>query len=298
MDTLENLEQLNVSEGCFDDIMEDIVSYAYNLYGPRKGERIRRKVRAARSREERMAAHNEMKKNGGDYQGALRKVSDRRSEWNTAAGKELKQTLDSQDVKDTRKEIGKELRKRTREAKKERKENLINSLNNLFNNKKASDEAGRTHSDAQIDKGLSEDLENLNVSEECFEDIISIVETIINEYLTVGNVLDAANKSVGIRRQQYIDAGKTSGITPEDRKRLGDRFERASKVKRVLANSNYKPTRRADSKIRDLIKNATKSEGDRNKEKENSPSYTWNTKYTRPGESGYRIMPILKTDRF
>ena len=56
------------------------------------------------------------------------------------------------------------------------------------------------------------------------EDVWFIVEEILDEYLTVSNVQDAAKNAIKTRMQQYKNAS-----TPEEKKRLGDRVDRAAK---------------------------------------------------------------------
>ncbi len=170
MNIFEQLENLNVSEECFNDIIdiaEDLLSYAY---AQGKGKKLERKIKRARNNEMRIAIRNEIAK-GYKPDEAMKRIVNRRSQWNTAAGKDLKQTIESQGLKKDNKEIATDLK---RNIKKINKEALINSLNSLYKDKKATEEAGSAHSDAMIDQ-------NKKFHESLIEDIISIIEEYINE---------------------------------------------------------------------------------------------------------------------
>lgn len=147
MNIFENLENLNVSEECFDDIANLIECY---LSEDAEDER-RRKMRAAKMKEMREAAKKEMKQNGGSYLENIKKIADRRNYMNTGAGKQELQHIESEGNKQENKELTKELKKRAKEIK---KENNINSLENMFNDNSATKQAEQDQFNAQLNQGL------------------------------------------------------------------------------------------------------------------------------------------------
>lgn len=152
---------------------------------------------------------------------------------------------------------------------------------------------------------IFESLESLNISEECFSDILNIVEEVISEYLTVGKVKGAINNSLKDRVQQYKSASD-----PVTKKRAGERLDRAVKIKNLLS-SGFKDTRKVTPKVRDSIKQATTTlspeeeakaeESRRQKELESmwqtQPSHKSNmhgydSSYN-PYNNGYRYLPKI-----
>lgn len=93
------------------------------------------------------------------------------------------------------------------------------------------------------------------------EFVLSIVEEILDEYLTVSNIQNAAKNAIKTRMQEYKNAS-----TPEEKKRLGDRVDRAVKIKDALTKKRYEPTAKADSAVRNTIKRATMSAEEKREE--------------------------------
>lgn len=104
---------------------------------------------------------------------------------------------------------------------------------------------------------IFESLENLNVSEECFEDIIGLVEEYIHEVYTVSDVISAAENSIPLRRKLYIATKADPNSTPEQIKRASDRFESAANVKSTLKGTRFKGTQKLNNTIKSAIKNAS-----------------------------------------
>ena len=95
--------------------------------------------------------------------------------------------------------------------------------------------------------GVFESLENLNVSEECFNEIIRIVEEILNESPTISSTKLAAAQSLPLRMNQYRQIKANSNSNPQDIKRASDRVDRAAQVKKAgLRKSDFK--KRVDPK--------------------------------------------------
>lgn len=147
MNIFESLENLNVSEKCFDDITNLIECY---LSEDAEDER-RRKMRAAKMKEMREAAKREMKQNGGSYLENVKKIADKRNYMNTGAGKQDRQHIESEGNKQENKELTKELKKRAKAVK---KENNIASLENRLNDSNATKQAEQDQLNAQLNQGL------------------------------------------------------------------------------------------------------------------------------------------------
>ena len=250
-DIFESLENLNISEDCFNEIMgiaEDLISYAY-AHGKGRKERA---IKAAQNREMRLAVKNEMKKSGKTYQDALRKVSDRRNHWKTAAGKELLRALDSESVKDDNKEIAKDLKKRTnqikRENKKQNKEDIINSLNSLFRNKAATDAAGSAHADAEIEQGKR----NQGLSEACFNEIMDIVEDLLCESdYSVTDVKERTSNALK-SRLNALKKGNQDPNSPEGQRNL-------SRARRAMSIMELPNSKRPFKQVQQAADNSVQS---------------------------------------
>ena len=61
---------------------------------------------------------------------------------------------------------------------------------------------------------IFEELESLNVSEECFNDIIRIIEELLDEKYTVSQVKEIAKKVVPQRMEKGTKEGKETGRGP------------------------------------------------------------------------------------
>lgn len=112
---------------------------------------------------------------------------------------------------------------------------------------------------------IFEQLENLNISEECFDDILSIIEEYINETITVGKVKSAVQSALPLRMQRYKDAKTNPASTPQDIKKASDRVEKAMKIKSGLSNniSHYDniSVHDAKNKLSNEIKKKENEEG-------------------------------------
>lgn len=134
------------------------------------------------------------------------------------------------------------------------------------------------------------------------EDVWFIVEEILDEYLTVSNVQDAAKNAIKTRMQQYKNAS-----TPEEKKRLGDRVDRATKIKDALTKKGYKPTAKADSAVRNTIKRATMSAEEKREEndakaikRQQEVSNMWNQMHSHnrvSSPNGFKYGAKLKTNK-
>lgn len=156
---------------------------------------------------------------------------------------------------------------------------------------------------------IFESLENLPVSEECFDEIMGTVEETISEYLTVGDVKNAAKSALKNRMQQYRSANSNPNVTPFEKKRLSDRVDKASKIKDALINRGYKDTTRAGSNVRNAIKEITMSpeeakEAKRNafddkaRERQKEVGKMWSQMPSHTGApNGFRYRPKLKTNK-
>lgn len=104
---------------------------------------------------------------------------------------------------------------------------------------------------------IYESLENLNISEECFNDIVSTIKDYINEYL-VSDVKNATNSAIKTRMQKYKDTKSNSSSTPIDIKRASDRVDRAIKIKKLLNGKRFKDEHKANATVKRAIEKATK----------------------------------------
>ena len=77
---------------------------------------------------------------------------------------------------------------------------------------------------------IFKNLENLNVSEECFNDIMDIVESIINE-VSLGKLTDAARKSLPLRSDQMYVALRKG--TEKDYEKANKRDDHARDLSRL-----------------------------------------------------------------
>ena len=101
---------------------------------------------------------------------------------------------------------------------------------------------------------IFESLENLNVSEECFDDIMGIVEELLNEGYNLHDTVrkvqarayDEMQKNKGIKNPQYKILPKLKELTKkyakrtgvEDVQNLGDNLERAA-IKQKSDTDSY-----------------------------------------------------------
>ena len=81
---------------------------------------------------------------------------------------------------------------------------------------------------------IFESLKNLPISEECFNEIMDMVEEIINESPTVGAVKSAVNNSFPLRMNKYKEVKANPNATSQDIKRASDRVDKVAKIKGYL----------------------------------------------------------------
>lgn len=117
---------------------------------------------------------------------------------------------------------------------------------------------------------IFENLENLQVSEECFDSILDIVESILNERVTVGDVQKAAENSLPSREAEFkkqtgdVDA---LPVNPHGYAIARDRYFSAKKMAEELPKGD----KRDYAKLR---KAARKVRLDRDEEAENAYAYS------------------------
>lgn len=102
---------------------------------------------------------------------------------------------------------------------------------------------------------IFENLENLAVSEECFNDIMGIVEEIINEGPSVERVRKAAENSISARQAKFEkEAGDPDAlpINPNAYKKAADKLFAAKKMAQLPKGDNrdYSKLRKAARKVR------------------------------------------------
>ena len=99
---------------------------------------------------------------------------------------------------------------------------------------------------------IFENLENLNVSEECFGDILDIVEAIFEGWAETHNMGDLDTKvknSIASRKKKYEEA-VDSGASPEEINKHKIRYHRANVLNHTSTLGNKKERRSAE-----LVKN-------------------------------------------
>lgn len=99
---------------------------------------------------------------------------------------------------------------------------------------------------------IFESLENLNVSEECFDDIISIIEAIFEGWAETHNMGDLDTKvknSIASRKKKYEEA-VDSGASPKEINKHKIRYHRANVLNHTSTLGNKKERRSAE-----LVKN-------------------------------------------
>ena len=134
---------------------------------------------------------------------------------------------------------------------------------------------------------IFESLENLNVSEECFNDIVSIVEEIINESPTVSDLTSATIKSIPLRMSKYKEVKANPESTQHQVQTASDRLERAVKIKRMLTSKKYREGRKVDDTIKGAIKQATMSPEEKSNEQvKKRQEELHNVWYTQPNHPG------------
>ena len=76
---------------------------------------------------------------------------------------------------------------------------------------------------------IFESLENLNVSEECFDEIMGLVEATLKDRLTMGELREKARRAKNARHAQYLESDKEwyGSRRSNAHWRADDRYERA-----------------------------------------------------------------------
>ena len=76
---------------------------------------------------------------------------------------------------------------------------------------------------------IFESLENLNVSEECFEDIVGLVEAKLKDRMTMGELREKIRRADKVRHAQYLESDKEwyGSRRSNAHRRADDRFTRA-----------------------------------------------------------------------
>ena len=103
----------------------------------------------------------------------------------------------------------------------------------------------------EIFKSLSE-----SVSEQCYDEIMGLVEEYLSETLTYGTVRSAINNSIPSRLQKYKEVKANPSSTPQDIKRASDRVDIAAAIKKAFKREATSDKYKVGDSLKHAIRNA------------------------------------------